>query len=384
MEPKRQALPKIPMDHSPWTRDTVTRYVTVAGEPLTKFQYKLVVRASIYSQQFKPNGEYKYGEKLTGWEKDLVRAARKWPIETNIEDIEGLKRSKSPEARMGDEEEVEEQKERGKSEEMEGIEEATEIAIQVFAARFGMIRNTLTTGDAAQWTDLVELPFDSDVKRMSVIMGHHSGEQYAFTKGAVERVIQSCTTYFPKDSSEPVDITPFRDEILRNMEVLASLGLRVLALASKRFTGKAVKGDEVDRKAVESDLVFRGLIGLYDPPRPESAPAVRQCHEAGIEVHMLTGDHPETAKAIAIEVGILPSADRMRRIASDVSKSLVMTATEFDDLSDDQVDALRVLPLVVARCAPSTKVRMIEALHRRGRFCAMVSELFVGSAISYK
>jgi Na+-exporting ATPase len=90
-------------------------------------------------------------------------------------------------------------------------------------------------------------------------------------------------------------------------------------------------------------------------------------------VHMLTGDHPETAKAIAIEVGILPSADRMRLIASDVSKSLVMTATEFDDLSDEQVDELRVLPLVVARCAPSTKVRMIEALHRRGRFCAMVS-----------
>jgi Na+-exporting ATPase len=249
----------------------------------------------------------------------------------------------------------------------------TEIAIQVFAARFGMIRNTLTTGDAAQWTDLVELPFDSDVKRMSVIMGHSSGEQYAFTKGAVERVIQSCTTYFPKDSQEPLDIAPFRDEILRNMEVLASLGLRVLALASKKFTGKAEKGGEVDRKAVESDLVFRGLIGLYDPPRPESAPAVRQCHEAGIEVHMLTGDHPETAKAIAIEVGILPSADRMRHIASDVSKSLVMTATEFDDLSDDQVDALRVLPLVVARCAPSTKVRMIEALHRRGRFCAMVN-----------
>jgi Na+-exporting ATPase len=92
-------------------------------------------------------------------------------------------------------------------------------------------------------------------------------------------------------------------------------------------------------------------------------------------VHMLTGDHPETAKAIAIEVGILPSADRMRRIASDVSKSLVMTATEFDDLSDEQVDELRVLPLVVARCAPSTKVRMIEALHRRGRFCAMVSNI---------
>jgi Na+-exporting ATPase len=243
----------------------------------------------------------------------------------------------------------------------------------VFAARFGMNRNSLTTGDAAQWTDLVELPFDSDVKRMSVIMRHSSGEQFTFTKGAVERVIQSCTTYFTKDSSEPTDITPFRDEILHNMETLASLGLRVLALASKKYEGKAEKGGEVDRASVESNLVFRGLIGLYDPPRPESAPAVRHCHEAGIEVHMLTGDHPETAKAIAIEVGILPSAESMRRIASDVSKSLVMTATEFDNLSDDQVDELRVLPLVVARCAPSTKVRMIEALHRRGRFCAMAS-----------
>jgi Na+-exporting ATPase len=255
----------------------------------------------------------------------------------------------------------------------------TEIAIQVFAARFGLIRNTLVKGESAEWTDLVELPFDSDVKRMSVIMQRSSGEQFAFTKGAVERVIQSCTTYIPDEGKEPVDITEFRDEILRNMEALAGLGLRVLALASKKFIGKAEKGGEVDRASVESDLVFRGLIGLYDPPRPESAIAVRQCHEAGIEVHMLTGDHPETAKAIAIEVGILPSADRYKRIAGDVAKSLVMTATEFDDLSDDQIDELQVLPLVVARCAPSTKVRMIEALHRRGRFCAMVCNSFMAS-----
>lgn len=188
----------------------------------------------------------------------------------------------------------------------------------------------------------------------------------------MEIVIQSCTSYIPNDAEDPVDITDLRDEILRDTEALASLGLRVLAFASKKFNGNAEKGGEIDRAAVESDMVFRGLIGLYDPPRPESAPALRQCHEAGIEVHMLTGDHPETAKAIAIEVGILPSADRMRRIASDVVKSLVTTATEFDDLSDDQIDELQVLPLVVARCAPSTKVRMIEALHRRGRFCAIV------------
>lgn len=89
---------------------------------------------------------------------------------------------------------------------------------------------------------------------------------------------------------------------------------------------------------------------------------------------MLTGDHPETAKAIAIEVGILPSLERMKRVSGDVAKCLVMTASDFDDLSDEQVDELPVLPLVVARCAPSTKVRMIEALHRRGRFCAMTGD----------
>lgn len=259
----------------------------------------------------------------------------------------------------------------------------TEIAIQVFAARFGLNRTQLVKGESAIWEDLVELPFDSDVKRMSVIMKHSSGN-FAFTKGAVERVIQSCTTYLVDDEEEARTITEeFRGEILQNMEALASLGLRVLALASKKYTGQVEKEIEVDRASVESELVFRGLIGLYDPPRPESAPAVRQCHEAGIEVHMLTGDHPETAKAIAIEVGILPSAHRMKRISADVAKSLVMTASEFDSLSDDEIDKLPVLPLVVARCAPSTKVRMIDALHRRGRFCAMVSDLVLAVPREY-
>ncbi|KAF1953757.1 sodium P-type ATPase-like protein [Byssothecium circinans] len=250
----------------------------------------------------------------------------------------------------------------------------TEIAIQVFAARFGMDRSCLVKGESAEWEDLVELPFDSDVKRMTVIMKHSSGN-FAFTKGAVERVIQSCTTYLANESERPQKVTEdFRNDILQNMEALAGLGLRVLALASKKYTGEVEKGADVNRASVESELVFRGLIGLYDPPRPESAPAVRQCHEAGVEVHMLTGDHVETAKAIAIEVGILPSPDRMKRISADVAKSLVVTASEFDSLTDDQVDELPVLPLVVARCAPSTKVRMIEALHRRGRFCAMTGD----------
>ena len=253
----------------------------------------------------------------------------------------------------------------------------TEIAIQVFSSRFNWNRLDLTGGESPEWREIAEFPFDSDVKRMSVIMRHNTtGERFAFTKGAVERVIGVCTHYFNADAApgenKEIQMTEdFHEQVIRNMEVFASLGLRVLALASRKIDDSIQVSEDTNRDLVEQNLTFRGLIGLYDPPRPESAPAVRECHEAGISVHMLTGDHPETAKAIAIEVGILPK--NMERISGDVARAIVMTATAFDGLSDDEVDALPVLPLVIARCAPSTKVRMIEALHRRGKFCAMVS-----------
>ncbi|KAI1859432.1 hypothetical protein JX265_010435 [Neoarthrinium moseri] len=252
----------------------------------------------------------------------------------------------------------------------------TEIAIQVFASRFSRNRLNLV-GEKMEWSDVAELPFDSDVKRMSVIMKNTStGKNWAFTKGAVERVIGACTRYCfrdVEDESAYHEMTDdYREEILRNMESLASMGLRVLALASRQVDLHIEPGADVDRAQVEKDLTFRGLVGLYDPPRAESAPAVRSCHEAGISVHMLTGDHPETAKAIAVEVGILPS--RMEQVSADVAAAMVMTASAFDALSEDEIDALPVLPLVIARCAPSTKVRMIEALHRRGKFCAMTGD----------
>ncbi|KAI1379123.1 potassium/sodium eff [Hypoxylon crocopeplum] len=250
----------------------------------------------------------------------------------------------------------------------------TEIAIQVFASRFDWNRLKFTQGEKAEWSQVAELPFDSDVKRMSVVFRNNPTRKlFVFTKGAVERVITACTSYCEHDGERTVAMNDeTRAVILKNMEALASTGLRVLALASKTFEDHLEKGDEVDRADVESNLIFRGLIGLYDPPRPESAPAVRSCHEAGISVHMLTGDHPETAKAIAMEVGILPS--RMERVRADVADAMVMTAAQFDSLTDDQVDELPVLPLVIARCAPNTKVRMIEALHRRKKFCAMTGD----------
>jgi potassium/sodium efflux P-type ATPase len=250
----------------------------------------------------------------------------------------------------------------------------TEIAIQVFASRFQWNRLKYTQGEKPQWKQLAEFPFDSDVKKMSVIFEETgTGKKYVFTKGAVERVIYSCTQITLEDGQPPVEMTDaIREDILSNMESLAALGLRVLALAGKDFEGTIVKGKETSRDGVEDNLTFRGLVGLYDPPRPESARSVRQCQRAGITVHMLTGDHPGTARAIAAEVGILPS--NMATIAKDVTDAMVMTASQFDKLSEDEIDKLPLLPLVIARCAPQTKVRMIEALHRRKAFAAMTGD----------
>lgn len=250
----------------------------------------------------------------------------------------------------------------------------TEVAIKVFASRF-QNRSGRTDSYRPAWKQLAEYPFDSDVKKMSVIYQEiHGGQRWVFTKGAVERVIGSCSKIILTPGEEPVELTePVREEILANMEAIAALGLRCLALASREFESeKTGNFQELDRSEVEQDLVFRGLIGLYDPPRPESEDAVKSCHQAGISVHMLTGDHPGTAKAIAQQVGILPSD--MGKFSKDVAEAMIMTAGQFDKLSDDEIDKLPVLPLVIARCAPQTKVRMIEALHRRKRFCAMTGD----------
>ncbi|KAH6882064.1 hypothetical protein J4E91_008252 [Alternaria rosae] len=251
----------------------------------------------------------------------------------------------------------------------------TEIAIQVFASRFKWNRLEHTGGDSPAWKQLAEFPFDSDVKKMSVIFEETaSSKKHVFTKGAVERVIYSCTRVFNDESESGVDLDDdYREEILANMESLASMGLRVLALASKEYDGPAPeKGEDLDRESIENGLTFRGLVGLYDPPRPETAGSVRQCQKAGIEVHMLTGDHPGTARAIAIEVGIVPS--NMNTLPKETADAMVMTASQFDKLTDDEIDALPLLPLVIARCAPNTKVRMIDALHRRKAFTGMTGD----------
>ncbi|EQL34682.1 Na+-exporting ATPase, variant [Blastomyces dermatitidis ATCC 26199] len=252
--------------------------------------------------------------------------------------------------------------------------EPTEIAIQVFASRFNWNRDRWTKGDNAQWHQKAEFPFDSSIKKMSVIFeNRNEGRQMVYTKGAVERVLEACTTVVWNQGEGPIPLTEeHSNEILENMEVIAAQGLRVLALAGREYKGSQLEDGDYNRDEVEKDLTFRGLIGLYDPPRPETAGAIEECFRAGISVHMVTGDHPGTARAIAAQVGIIPSD--LSNVAKDVADAMVMTAGQFDKLTDDEVDALPTLPLVIARCAPNTKVRMIQALHRRGRFCAMTGD----------
>jgi P-type Na+/K+ transporter len=135
---------------------------------------------------------------------------------------------------------------------------------------------------------------------------------------------------------------------------------RVLALARREL-----KRDGLDRLEAEKEMTFLGLIGLSDPPRAESAKAIESCRRAGITVHMLTGDHISTAVAIAKEVHILPTA-------YPVTSGL--TAEKFDGMTKDEIDALPELPLVIARCSPQTKVRMVDAIHRRSRLTAMTGD----------
>ncbi|KAJ5737089.1 uncharacterized protein N7483_002214 [Penicillium malachiteum] len=260
--------------------------------------------------------------------------------------------------------------------------EPTDIAIQVFASRFDWGSDRWIKGEKPIWQQRAEYPFDSSVKKMSVIFSKQDAEsnqatEMIFTKGAVERVLDACTTITWRSNPSPVPLSDdIRDEVLENMEGLAKEGLRVLALAGREHTTVESRDnsseENIPRDEVEKDLVFYGLIGLYDPPRPETAGAISQCYKAGISVHMVTGDHPGTARAIAAQVGIIPS--NMDTIAKDVADAMVMTAGEFDKLTEDEIDNLPTLPLVIARCAPNTKVRMIEALHRRGRYVAMTGD----------
>ncbi|EAW11763.1 putative potassium/sodium P-type ATPase [Aspergillus clavatus NRRL 1] len=235
------------------------------------------------------------------------------------------------------------------------VGEPTEIALNVLALRFGYGKMHLLEKRGMYLH--TEYPFDSSTKRMTVVYHNpRDGINEVYTKGAPEAVLPGLAI----DGGE-------KEAIQYEADRMAGQGLRVLCVAYKT----AAMDEETElapRNRAESNLKFCGLVGLYDPPRVETAAAVRTCQMAGITVHMLTGDHIKTATAIASEVGILDP------MVNAHSTRLVMAAAEFDRLSDAEIDAIEQLPLVIARCSPTTKVRMVEAMHRRGAFCVMTGD----------
>ena len=138
------------------------------------------------------------------------------------------------------------------------------------------------------WDPISEYPFDSAIKRMAVVYRKPTGEDVIYGKGAVERILERCAKYGP---SAEIITEEHKEEILKQMSLLADQGFRVLALAQRSYPEQLSKTQwkDVSREAVEQDYTFLGLVGIYDPPRMETKDAIKACTLAGIQVHMLTG-----------------------------------------------------------------------------------------------
>ncbi len=204
-----------------------------------------------------------------------------------------------------------------------------------------------------------EQPFDAERKRMTTF--HHepqaSGTAYvAFTKGAPESVLPRCVKQWTPQGTEPLDV-PAQ---LAAAQALAAKGLRVLALARRSFERLP---DTNAMEEVESQLELLGLVALIDPPRAEAQAAVRDCLEAGIIPVMITGDHPETARAIAHRLGII-----------DHSDAPVLTGTDLTALDEAELLARVAEVRVYARVDPAQKIRIVEALQAQGHFVAMTGD----------
>lgn len=236
------------------------------------------------------------------------------------------------------------------------VGEPTDIALQVLAMRFGHGKPDIL--DSGEMAFMAEHPFNSAIKRMSVAYQNGTDAIDVFLKGAGESVL-------PMLTSSPAE----KAEIEKRMQELAREGLRVLCIATKSVSSTSKKDIE-SREWTERNLDFLGLVGLYDPPRVETAGAITACKRAGISIHMLTGDHIDTATAIAKEIGLVTDLS----FTTSNAKTIVMQGGQFDKLSEAEIDALDSLPLVLARCSPATKVRMVDALHRRQGFCVMTGD----------
>ncbi len=234
----------------------------------------------------------------------------------------------------------------------EAVGEPTECALVNDAGKAGL------TGLVEEHPRVGEAPFDSGRKMMSVVVETLDDEYEQYTKGGPDVVLGRCTTIY--DGNKIVPLTDERRaELVAANKSMADQALRVLALASRHYTELPT---DFSADALEHDLTFCGLSGMIDPERPEVAPAIAEAHAAGIRTVMITGDHIDTAVAIAKQLGIV--ADRSQAI----------TGADLDRMSDEELDAHIEDYGVYARVQPEHKTRIVEAWKSRNMIVAMTGD----------
>jgi Ca2+-transporting ATPase len=203
---------------------------------------------------------------------------------------------------------------------------------------------------------IFEIPLDSERKRMTTINNFH-GDRYVLTKGAPEIIIDRCNRVL--EEGELREITEENKmEVLDDLKGMTSEALRVLALAYRKLNPEE---DFEDKDALESDLIYVGLVGMMDPPRKEAKEAVALCEKAGIKVVMITGDNRDTAATIASEIGILKGGK-------------VLSGPDLDKIDDNTFKDMVRDVNVYARVFPEQKVRIVEALKSIGQVVAMTGD----------
>ncbi len=236
----------------------------------------------------------------------------------------------------------------------EAVGEPTECALVNYAEKIGKSKNT----QKEKYVRIGEIPFDSMRKMMSTVHKTENGEILQFTKGAPDEILKICTTAIV--NGKEVRLTDeLKNDILKANKNMADKALRVLAVATKRLPGVP---DSYEANHLENDLCFIGMVGMIDPVRPEVKSAIDKCRLAGIRPIMITGDHKDTAVAIATELGII----------SDSSEAI--TGAELDDISESEFEKLVDKYSVYARVQPEHKTRIVNAWQKRGKVTAMTGD----------
>ncbi len=235
------------------------------------------------------------------------------------------------------------------------IGDPTEGALLSAGQKAGGDRNALDRDSPR----LHELPFDSDRKLHSIVRRLPDGRQRVLTNGAPETLLAKCSHIWRDDGVHPLTDGD-RKELTRQNTHLASNALRVLGSAFRDFD--ALPLDRLAQETIERDLVFVGLLGLYDPPRPEAKEAVAKCRAAGIRAVMITGDHPHTAMAIGKELGLTEDGQS------------VMAGVDLDKLTDDELLRRVSGVAVYARVTAADKLRIIRAWQANGAVVAMTGD----------